>query len=302
MRIDEISMNTPLISIVIPVYKTEPFLKRCLDSVVSQTYSNWECICINDGSPDNSAAILAEYQGRDTRFKIAETDNIGVGAARNAALDLMEGEYFIFIDSDDFVHPQLLEICVMQILRDESDIVIYNYDRRYRKNITFLHKVGLPEYKPRFKRYDADSIETVVTDDIFSYVVERPHWRLPGIDERFKVSQCYIWRSLYRKAAMEGLRFCPGIMFEDFPWWGEVLYRVRKATISNLPLYYYYPNKRSFLMSSNQEVIIRNLESAIPVAEKVYEDIGTPRQKAIWRERFVAPFKKRLERKIKKYK
>ncbi len=294
-------MREPLVSIIVPVYNVEQYLRRCLDSVLAQTYSNWECICVNDGSPDGSAAILAEYSSKDERFRILDRENGGLSAARNTALDAMAGEYMIFIDSDDFIHPQLLEITVYQALRDQSDLVVFRYDHFYRNFTKFTHFIGLPDIKPCFRRYVREQVPYLVTDNIYAYATDDSHKRHEGIDNRYRVKHCQVWRNLYRTSVVEGIRFYPGINYEDLPWWGSVLLRLKKVTINNLPLYYYYPNKSSFLLSSNDRKKIRHLKAAISVAEKVYENAGTEEQKRIWDERFITPFKRRLARKQRKY-
>ncbi len=293
-------MDTPLVSIIVPVYNVEKYLRTCLDSIVNQTYRQWECICVNDGSPDNSAAILDEYALKDSRIRIVNRENGGLSRARNSGLDVMNGEYFIFVDSDDFIHPQLLEICIHQALRDGSDLVIFRFSHMYRNMTKVLHYLHLPEYRPCFRKYRTDRIRTVTTDNIYDHVTENSHEKLPGVDDGFRVKHCQVWRNFYRTDAVRSMRFYPGIMFEDLPWWGEVLLHIKRATINNLPLYYYYPNRTSFL-ASNEHKMIKHLKLAIPAAEKVYENAGTPEQKKIWKERFIEPFKYMLAKKINKY-
>ena len=91
----------PLFSIIIPVYRSGPFLRDCLDSIRNQTLTDWECICINDGSPDDSGAILDEYARKDARFTAIHQDNRGVSAARNAGLSVARGNWTAFVDGDD---------------------------------------------------------------------------------------------------------------------------------------------------------------------------------------------------------
>lgn len=102
-------MTPPLVSIVIPVFNVERHLRQCLDSVLRQTLKEWECICIDDGSPDGSGAILDEYGNRDARFKIIHQRNRGVSAARNLGIKLASAPYLTFIDSDDWVEDDALE-------------------------------------------------------------------------------------------------------------------------------------------------------------------------------------------------
>ncbi len=113
----------PTISIIIPVYNVERCLRRCLDSVAQQTFEDWEAVCVNDGSPDGSAAILAEYASRDSRFKIVTKENGGLSDARNVGMEHSTGEYVMYLDSDDLIHPQTMEIALALARRDGSDVV-----------------------------------------------------------------------------------------------------------------------------------------------------------------------------------
>ncbi len=296
-------MRTPLVSVIVPVYKAEQYLRRCLDSVLAQTYENWECICVNDGSPDNSAAILEEYGAKDSRFRVLNQENKGVSCARNLALENVRGEYLIFIDSDDSIHPQLLEICVYQAIRDDSDLVAYSLSHSYRNMNRIARKLGLPEYRPHPKKYVKEKVGSVFTDNIFAYATEKSHEKIEGIDNRYRVKHCRIWQSLYRSGAVKAVRFRPGIRYEDFPWWGEALLHVKRATINNLPLYYYYPAGGSFIVSSDNREKAEHLRKAIAVAEKIFENAGTgtEEQRRIWEERFLDPFRKRMESKERQF-
>ena len=94
-------MNTPTISVIVPVYKVEKYIRCCLDSIVTQTFADWECILIDDGSPDNSGKICDEYAEKDGRFRVIHQKNAGVSAARNAGLNVAKGAWITFVDSDD---------------------------------------------------------------------------------------------------------------------------------------------------------------------------------------------------------
>ena len=94
---------TPFFSIIIPVYNVAPYLRECLDSVLAQTFTDWEAICVDDGSTDGSGAILDEYAARDSRFRVIHQTNAGVSVARNVALEVVKGEWFSFLDGDDLL-------------------------------------------------------------------------------------------------------------------------------------------------------------------------------------------------------
>lgn len=112
-----------IISVVVPVYNVEKYLKQCLDSVVNQTFFDFECICINDGSTDNSLSILQEYVNKDKRFKIISTENKGIYSARNTGIKLSNCEYITFIDSDDWIENNYLEK-LYDSITENDDVVV----------------------------------------------------------------------------------------------------------------------------------------------------------------------------------
>ena len=120
-------INNPLLSIIIPVYNSERFLKECLDSVLSQSFSDFEVIVVDDGSTDSSIQIEEEYS-KDSRFVIIRQSNAGQGAARNRALDIAKGKYITFLDSDDAMKPDFLKETLSKIEDGKYDIVVTNYD------------------------------------------------------------------------------------------------------------------------------------------------------------------------------
>lgn len=117
-------MNTPLISIIVPVYKVEQYLRKCVDSILAQTYSNIEVILVDDGSPDGCPAICDEYASKDTRVKVIHQANAGVSAARNAGLAAAKGEYIGFVDSDDWIEPDMYEVLLNMMSNVESSIAV----------------------------------------------------------------------------------------------------------------------------------------------------------------------------------
>ena len=120
----------PLISVIIPVYNTAPYLRKCLDSVCCQTYRNLEIICVNDGSTDASADILAEYAARDSRIVVLTQENAGQAAARNAALKLATGTWITGVDSDDYIEPDTYEYCIRNVADDAVKLIVYRFDIR----------------------------------------------------------------------------------------------------------------------------------------------------------------------------
>ena len=122
-------ISPPKISVIIPVYNSERYLRQCLDSLIHQTLSEIEIICVDDGSADASLSILSEYQESDNRVVVLTRENAGAGAARNCGLSVARGEYLSFLDSDDFFDPHLLENVYLQCKRDNADIGVYKYKK-----------------------------------------------------------------------------------------------------------------------------------------------------------------------------
>lgn len=124
-------IRNPLVSIVIPVYNVENYLRQCMDCVVNQTYKNLEIVCVNDGSPDRSIDILREYEQKDNRIKVVEIENQGLSGARNVGTSHSTGEYLIYLDSDDWMDVDVVETALQAANDHNADIVLWNYDKEY---------------------------------------------------------------------------------------------------------------------------------------------------------------------------
>ena len=116
------NLENPLISVIVPVYNVEQYLKTCVDSVLNQSYKNWELILVDDGSPDNCPQICDIYVAKDDRVKVIHKENGGASSARNAALDIATGEYITFLDSDDFWHNDYLSTMIELCMQYNADI------------------------------------------------------------------------------------------------------------------------------------------------------------------------------------
>lgn len=119
------------VSVIIPVYNVEKYLPKCLDSVINQTYADLEIICVNDGSPDNSSAILEEYAKKDNRIKIINQENTGLSGARNTGIKASTGDYIVFLDSDDWMDTEAIEAAVTVAQNSGSDTVLWGYVREF---------------------------------------------------------------------------------------------------------------------------------------------------------------------------
>lgn len=281
-----------MISVIVPIYNVEKYLPRALDSILSQTHKEWEAILVDDGSTDGSGSIAEEYARSDGRFKVVHKPNGGLSDARNAGMECISGEYLLFLDADDFLHPQLMELCMEAMLRDNSDIACFTYDRRYRTIGLVRHFLHLGDPTPHYRYYKQPPY--VTTDNIFDYATE--YSRPKDIPHRWAVKHCQVWRCMYKTYAVRGIRFIKGINYEDFPWWSEVLLHIKRCTILNLPLYFYYPNPRSYILSASQTHKAESLRQGIEAGKRIYTTAPETKRLA-WERNFLTPFEQKLRRK-----
>ena len=284
-----------MVSIIVPIYNMERYLARALDSLLAQTCSDWEAILVNDGSTDASAEVAEAYARRDSRFVVVHKENGGLSDARNAGMEHVSGEWVLFLDPDDFFHPQLIALCLEAAERDGSDLIAFTYDRIYRTKNLVLHFLRLPELSPVFKHYEKPPY--LVTDDIFQYATE--YGKPTDIPRRWAVKHCQVWRCMYQTSRVRDIGFIKGINYEDFPWWSEVLLKTDRCTILNLPLYFYYPNLQSYLFSAQEEHKARSMETGIAAARKLYET-APAEKRLLWEKHFLTPFQGYVDKKRRK--
>ena len=259
----------PQVSVVVPIYNVEKFLPRCLDSVLNQTFKDFEVICVNDGSPDKSLEIANEYVKKDNRVKVFTKENGGLSDARNYGLKKATGKYIYFLDSDDFIHKNLLEICTNLAEQEKSDIVFVKKHTNYRTRLIIRQALHLSTDVKPFnlnKNYDYKKINYITTNDIFSYASEKKIK-----DKKLYLKHCYVWQGFYSKNLIKNIPFMKGIIFEDFPWLLEVFSKKPVVTITNLNLYYYIPNLNSIMSSNNQLKKIINLQIGLKRVTEIYK-------------------------------
>ena len=270
------------VDIIIPVYKVEPFLRRCLDSILAQTFSDWRAICVDDGSPDGCPAILDSYAAKDSRFLVIHKENGGLSDARNVGLDIADAEFYMFIDSDDFIHPQTLEIGVHLAEKHKSDIVTWYRDSLYRnqqvKLCRLLHKDPIASVPWRYgKRYNPDKIRCHSSDNLIGHCSD---WNHPHIS--WAIKHNHVFKFLLRRSTTGDLRFIKGMTFEDINWWSEMMLKSLRVTITHLPLYYYYPNTSSIMKGSRAASVQQNVLRAIHITYLTYREKATPYQMRHW--------------------
>lgn len=238
----------PKISIIIPCYKVEKYMKRCLDSVLSQTFCQWEAICVDDGSPDECGAILDQYAKCDYRIKVIHQENQGLSMARNNGMKLAQGDYIYFLDSDDAMHPQLLEIAYGLAQKHNAELVCFN---TYKGN----------KEKFEINEINSSKIKTKVTNNpIF----------LGSRKEKYAIHY-NVWTKLYKKDLLDGLEFIPGIHFEDYPHTYAVLARKPKTVVTPTKLHFYTDNGESISNKKGNPKQIRDYYTGINSIYEIYK-------------------------------
>ena len=182
-------MSQPLISIIIPVYKVESWLDSCVNSVLAQSYSNLEIILVDDGSPDNCGVLCDKWEEKDSRIRAIHKKNGGLSSARNAGLDVATGEYLMFLDSDDVIHPDTCNILYTCIKESNAQIAIGD----------IVHVFGdeTPKYTVSAEQRTMSPTEAI-----------KELW----YQKSFLPSACV---KLYHQSIFQSLRFTEGLLFED---------------------------------------------------------------------------------------
>ncbi|MBM6691186.1 glycosyltransferase [Fusobacterium mortiferum] len=225
------------ISVVIPMYNVETYVRKCIESVLNQTYKNLEVIVVNDGSKDNSLKIVKEYIF-DKRLKIIDKENMGVSSARNRGIEEASGDYITFVDSDDYLDKNIYKNIVKK-LKDE-DIVIFNFE--------YFNNNGQ-------KRKGIHLAEE------YSYINK---------GEKFlkKISNV-CWNKLYKYEYIKNKRFISGIIFEDIFWSIDTLLFCENVKFINEIGYYYREERKGSIATSNKI----KTKQAIEAYEKIEKHI-----------------------------
>lgn len=223
------------ISIIVPVYKVEKYLNRCLDSILAQTFTDWECILIDDGSPDNSGKICDEYAKKDERFVVIHQENAGVSAARNAGLDIAKGEYITFVDSDDWVESNFLQEQYSDIVSDDYDVCICGFVGKQKSKKKILN---CKEAKKK----------------LFGQ----------------KGTGAYSFLRIIKKEILVGMRYDTSVSYlEDTDFFYRLYEKCNKILWTNKSLYNYYINPLSV---TRQKGFTRQKMSMFYTIDRLYED------------------------------
>lgn len=212
-------MKNDLISVIVPIYKVEAYLNKCVDSILAQTYSNLEIILVDDGSPDSCGAICDEYAKSDSRITVYHKENGGLSDARNYGIDRANGEYFIFVDSDDYIHPRMIDCLYEAACQSNSLIAVCDFKKvKVETDIQSMSDELVP-----------DNIEILDIQQIKEYM----------FDEHKMVTFTVAWNKIYHKSLFDEVRYPFGKIHEDEFTTYKLLHKVAAMAYVHKELYYY---------------------------------------------------------------
>lgn len=230
----------PRISVIIPVYNVGKYLRGCLDSLLAQTFTDYEAVCVNDGSTDGSLAILEEYAQSDIRIKIFSQKNQGQSIARNMGLGLMCGEYVFFLDADDYIHPQALEFMYRCATEHSLELVHAGY--KGTENL----------YKPILANLDYRNIEIEFYNDPIKSYFKMYQKKLIGLT---------VIR-LYRASLLKEIRFISSRLYEEESFIAQVMEKCVRTARLDFDMYnYYYGRAEATTYRFDEQVLCSHLSN-----------------------------------------
>lgn len=239
----------PQISVIVPVYKAEKYIEACVKSILAQTYTDFELILVEDGSPDGSGAICDALAKTDDRIRVIHKENGGAATARNAGLDAARGDYIAFIDGDDLIHPQYLELLLTMIQKDKADVAWCHYD--------FFTEESSISYLPLDVEAEVQKTNLEYGQEILKEF--RKHERRTSL-----ISLCM---KLYKQEIFDGLRIPTGYIEEDSIILPMLLDRVEVYSHIKLPLYHWRETVGSVTRSGLSEKSFAYIEVSRSQAE-----------------------------------
>lgn len=249
-----------LISIIIPIHNSEKFISRCLNSIISQTYKDIEVILINDGSTDDSAEICEKYAREDSRIKIIHQDRQGVSKARNVGLQHSNGEYILFVDSDDFIESNMCKNLLTKINRDNCDMVFCRYNIVKNEQKIKVNEINL---------------QSLVNDLNIKYLFYRSSQIKisEGVESIYGNVIGSTWRILYKKELLSNLKFDENITYMEDVVFLLNIFRMRHIKIGLLDEYLYnYVFNESSITNARGFDIVQNNVNFIKEVEQLIED------------------------------
>ena len=230
----------PKISVIIPVYNSKKYLSQCVDSVLNQSFKNFELILIDDESSDGSDLECDEYLKKDNRVVVVHQKNSGVSSARNAGLDIARGKYIAFIDSDDYIANDYLEVLYNALEKTNSDLAVAYHTRFFTDKINDIKNIN-------------DTGRLLIVDSLDKFY--------KSFNERGNID--VVWNKLYKKELFDGLRFPVSRRYEDVYLIHRLLTKCESFCIIDKHLYFYRQHASSFICNNNKVDLLWTYASLI---------------------------------------
>ena len=251
--------DSPMISVIIPAYNVEKFLDRCLRSVIEQTFAPLEIILIDDGSTDDTPRLCDEWGQRDERIRVVHQSNVGLAETRNRGVALATAPFVGFVDSDDWIEPDMYQRLYDAHLKYDADLVVCNF------YMDFVEE-GTTELM-----HDKPSGLYPKAEALFRLMIEK------GLD-------CYSWNKLYRRSLFDGVVYPRGRWMEDHSTTYKLYFNAKRIAYIEIPLYHYIRHNESFTMSSS---VLREADYFQAIVERraffLEHPFFSPREMALFR-------------------
>ena len=234
----------PTVSIIIPVYQVEKYLDKCIASVVGQTYQNLQIILVDDGSSDRSPAICDGWKERDSRITVIHQPNGGLSRARNVGLKIATGKFIGFVDSDDWIEPNMVETLLAALQETDADIAVGGFE------VFAEDSKSIPYAKAKSTKRSLCSTEGALKRLLL----------LRGFIRNF------VWNKLYRRTVLSGVAFPEGRLYEDVTWTAQVIGNA-KTVVCVEQIFYHYLHRPDSLSHDDRQ-FVRRLQDELELTEQ----------------------------------
>ncbi|WNF35310.1 glycosyltransferase [Bacillaceae bacterium IKA-2] len=249
------------VSVVVPIYKVEKYLGRCVESIINQTYTNLEIILVDDGSPDNCGRMADKYAAKDNRIISVHKENGGLSDARNYGIQYVTGKFTLFVDSDDWLAGNMIEEMVNNIIEFKADVVQSAFYYAYEDHLVFDNRYYAKDEPPTILDNKALMTELVINERVKNFA----------------------WGKLYKTHLIKDIPFVKGVLFEDVFWAHQVMHRVKTYLLLHQPMFYYLQRADSIVSNytTRNLDIIKGLKERHKFIEKFYIDLENESYKMI---------------------
>lgn len=228
------------LSIIVPIYNVAPYLRKCVDSLLVQDITDYEIILVDDGSPDECPQICDEYAEKYDNIRVVHQENAGLSAARNSGINVATGDYIMFVDSDDYLQPNVLGTLMEQVEREQLDVLRFDY-----QNVRQTEAGEYEVFQPNKYPHQVDTCREVVDGETY-------------LDERMGYA-CYACQFVINRE-LTGM-FTPGIHYEDTEWLPRMMLNAKRVNSTPIVVYNYLVRQGSITqVQGDKEKLLKNIE------------------------------------------